>query len=104
MNEEMDAIKKSVIKSGFSESEADSIYDRRLVSLLRKAMLYDQIQAQDIESKRLKQTPPKSVPSNAKNVHTPKANKLAELKSKQAKNRGRNMKESHALIKSILGG
>ena len=104
MSKDLEAIQKTIVKSGFSEDEAGAIYDRRLVSLMRKAMLYDRIQAQNIESKRVKETAPKPVSSNAKNVHEAKSNKIDELRSRQRQKKSGNIRESQALIKQILGG
>lgn len=87
--------------TGFSEQEIGSLYDSRMMSVVRKAALYDQISSQNIEAKRVHNAPKSSKPSST----TQSADKTSKQKSfERLKQTGR-MSDAQSAIKNlILGG
>ncbi len=99
--EDMTKIEKTLIDTGFTDQDWGGFSDRRMISLARKAMLYDQIQSQDVESKRTK-SPVTHVASNSATENTTIRSKKDDVMSR-ARKTGK-VKDAQAAIKAILGG
>jgi ribonuclease HII len=88
-------------KSGFNDQEIGSLYDSRMMSVVRKAALFDQISSKNIESKRVATAPKSSKPA----ANTGKAEKTATQKSFERLKKTGKMHDAQAAIKNlILGG
>lgn len=81
------AIQSALKDYGFSDDEItmfNAPYDSRMLALARKAMMFDQIQAQDIESKRVKPDPKTAEPTGgAKPNPGDDAAKRARIKARK---------------------
>lgn len=86
--------------SGFTEQEVGSIYDARIMSIVRKAALYDEISSQNIEAKRVQSVPKSSRPSST----TQKAEKTAQQKSMERLRQTGKLDDASAAIRNLLGG
>ena len=86
--------------SGFTEQEVGSIYDARIMSIVRKAALYDEISSQNIEAKRVQSVPKSSRPSST----TQKAEKTAHQKSMERLRQTGKLDDALAAIRNLLGG
>lgn len=86
---------------GWNDQKISSTYLPEDLSMIRKAMLYDQIQSQDLSDKRVKPALKSSKPSSA----AAKEETLTEAKKvvNNAKKTGRR-KDAQAAILKILGG
>lgn len=71
-------------KAGYSDAELDRAYDHRAVSLLYKAMRYDELRAQRPQPQR-KQAPVMSRPSAPQSTPMRKANEVTRDKQRLAK-------------------
>lgn len=88
-------------KTGFNEQEIGSLYDSRMMAVVRKAALYDEISSKNIESKRVQNVPKSSKPAAA----TQAAEKTSQQKSfDRLKKTGRLDDASAAIKNLILGG
>lgn len=61
---EMKAIGEMLSTEGFEEQEIASMADRRFIKMLRKAMLFDKIQSQDLSHKKVKEPPKSATPES----------------------------------------
>ena len=86
--------------SGFTEQEVGSIYDARIMSIVRKAALYDDISSQNIEAKRVQSVPKSARPSST----TQKAEKTAQQKSMERLRQTGKLDDASAAIRNLLGG
>ena len=93
-------IAETLTNLGFHESELNAISDHRLMVLARKAMLWDQIQSQDISGKKVKAAPKSTAPG------TPKAQaEVSDRKIKEMRERLRkkgDMNSAAAAIRSLM--
>jgi len=88
-------------KSGFSEQEIGGLYDSRMMSVVRKAALYDQLSSKNLESKRVQSPPKSSKPAST----TQAQEKTAKQKSFDRLKKTGKMSDAQAAIKNlILGG
>lgn len=72
-------------QQGFSRDELSSLTDHRMFVLARKAMLFDQINGSDLESKKVR-TPPKSqAPGSSAQKKTASEKTTADLRGKLRK-------------------
>ena len=84
---------------GFNGDELNGITDHRMLVLARMAMKYQDISAQDLESKRVN-NPPKSQQPGTANDRSSSEDRLKSLRSK-AKNTG-NMRDSAKFIRALM--
>lgn len=95
------AIVETLAKVGFNEAEIGTLYDARMISIARKAALYDQITSKSIESKRVQSPPKSSAPSST----TRQADRTASEKSMdRLRKTGKIGDASKAIKNLILGG
>jgi hypothetical protein len=91
----------SLSKIGFSQDEIGGLYDSRMIAIARKAALYDQIQKQNIEAKRVKPVPKSAKPS----ATTEAAEKTQSQKSMDRLRQTGKLGDAQAAIRNlILGG
>jgi hypothetical protein len=91
----------SLSKIGFSQDEIGGLYDSRMIAIARKAALYDQIQKQNIEAKRVKPVPKSSKPA----ATTEAAEKTHGQKSMDRLRKTGKLGDAQAAIRNlILGG
>lgn len=57
MNDDLKKMSKTLSQAGFSDQDMGAIYDHRLIQLIRKASLYDELKSKPLESKRERQPP-----------------------------------------------
>lgn len=93
-------IAETLTKLGFHESELNAISDHRLMVLARKAMLWDQIQSQDISGKKVKAAPKSSSPGAPKAQAEVSDRKIKEMREKLRK-KG-DMNSAAAAIRSLM--
>jgi len=91
----------SLSKIGFSQDEIGGLYYSRMIAIARKAALYDQIQKQNIEAKRVKPVPKSSKPA----ATTEAAEKTHGQKSMDRLRKTGKLGDAQAAIRNlILGG
>lgn len=98
MRKESEGIFKQMADVGFSPQEVNQTVDHRMFVLARKAMLFDQIQSQNLKAKEVRQAPKVQQSGNAAvNDESQETKNLrAELKSTG------NMQTAAKLIKSLI--
>ena len=97
MSVDLKKMAKTLTEAGFSENDMASVYDHRLIKVIRKAALFDEISSKPIETKRSKQ-PPRSQQAGGGDVKTVQTNTARE----RLKKTGRR-DDAQAAIKEILG-
>lgn len=102
-NDDLLKMEKTLSKAGFSEDDLKSFWgiDHRLMSLFRKASLYDAIQSQQIDKKRVKDVPKSTKPSSTSSGEVEKT--VLQKKLEKARSSGK-IRDAQAAIKDILGG
>ena len=97
MNADLKKMAKTLTEAGFSENDMASVYDHRLIKVIRKAALFDEISSKPIETKRAKQ-PPRSQQAGSGESQPVKTNSARErLKKTGSRN------DAQAAIKQYLG-
>ena len=91
---------KFLDKAGFSSEEIGSIYDSRIMSIVRKATLFDEIASTNLEEKRVT-TAPKSM--SATNTAPSKEDSRLQKVRDRAKKSGK-VKDVAELIREMAGG
>lgn len=64
MKSDLNMIANTLKNVGYSDAEMGDMYDHRLVGLLRKATLYDQLSSKSLEEKKVKSAPKSSKPES----------------------------------------
>lgn len=85
-------------KTGLNEQEIGSIYDARYMSIIRKAMLFDEISSKKLDDKRVKQAPKSSSPGSSTKTTDMTA---SQKRRAQLKKTGK-INDAQAAIKDIL--
>ena len=97
---DMQKMGKTLLQSGFNEQEIGAFYDHRLMSLIRKAALYDELKSQNLEAKRVVKAP-KSVTPSGKQTESDQA-KSAQQKSRDRLKQTGRISDAQAAIKQII--
>lgn len=99
-NKDMPEIGKALLAMGYKEDELSNINDHRLFVMARKAMLYDRIQNQKPEDKKVK-SPPRSIdPGTTKTADDQSSDRSSRLRQ-QAKKSG-HIRDAQSVIQSFL--
>ena len=93
-------IAETLTSLGFNENELNAISDHRLMVLARKAMLWDQIQNQDISGKKVKAAPKSTTPGTPK-AHTEVTDRKIKEMRERLRKRG-DMNSAAAAIRSLM--
>lgn len=88
---------KTMKSEGFSDADLEGIYDRRLLSLVRKAALYDELSNAPVENKRTKQAPRAQAPGGGE--APPQRKTTARDRLKKTGKRS----DAQGAIKELLG-
>lgn len=97
MDSDLKKMSKTLIDAGFSESDLGNIYDHRLIKLIHKASLFDEISSKPIETKRAKEPPRSQKPGGG--VPQPVNTKTSRDRLKKTGRRD----DAQAAIKDLLG-
>lgn len=97
MNDDLKKMSQTLSQAGFSDQDMGAIYDHRLIQLIRKASLYDELKSKPLESKRERQ-PPRSQRAGGGEPQPAKQNTARE----RLKKTGRR-DDAQAAIKQYLG-
>ena len=97
MNADLKKMGKTLTDAGFSEQDMSAIYDHRLIKLIRKAALFDEISSKPIETKRAKEPPRSQKPGGG--VPQPVDKTTARDRLKKTGKRS----DAQAAIKDLLG-
>ena len=93
-------IRTYAMKQGFQKEELDSLVDSRSLLVLRKAMLYDNLQTADVKSKKLKNKP--RVIRSGKGVEKKQtAKKVRDAKMKRLQSTG-HINDATAVLEELL--
>ena len=93
-------IAETLTNLGFNEQELNAISDHRLMVLARKAMLWDQIQSQDLSGKKVKAAPKSTAPGTPK-AHTEVSDRKIKEMRERLRKRG-DMNSAAAAIRSLM--
>jgi hypothetical protein len=93
-------IAETLSNLGFNEQELNAISDHRLMVLARKAMLWDQIQNQDISGKKVKSAPKSTSPGTPK-AHTEVTDRKIKEMRERLRKKG-DMNSAAAAIRSLM--
>ena len=91
---------KLLTDTGFSEQEIGGMYDRRMMSLIRKAALYDELKSQNLEANRVIRAPRSASPA-AKQTDSDHSRTKAQKTRDRARQTGR-VTDAQQAIKQIM--
>jgi hypothetical protein len=99
-NTEVKEVFSSLSKLGYSEKELQNLADHRVFAMARKAHMFDKIQTQDLESKKVRTPPKTQQPGTANNAQDRQSTESKNLKAKLQKSG--NMRDAANLFKSFM--
>ncbi len=100
LKSEAEMVNKLWTDAGFTPQDLDSYSDHRLVSISRKAALYDKLMSAKPESKKVTPKPKQAKPGTPKTQEQKQAEKTAASRQKLRKTG--NMRDAAVAIKQIL--
>lgn len=91
---------QALSKLGFSDNELANLADHRVFALARKALKFEKISTQDLESKKVRTPPKTQQPGTSKSFESRQTTETKSLRA-QLKKSG-NMRDAAALLRSFV--